>query len=190
MSNIINLSCTCGTVKGKLKVVDGSFLLIHCLCCDCQSFASYLGNEENILDEHGGTELFQTYPAHMEITEGKENIGCVQLREKGAYRWHTTCCNMPLANTLTSPKVPFVGVSAKLMQFDNEQDKLRVIGPVKMKAFGKHAKGKMPQDAHPKIPLSIMPKLLGFMLRGVFGKKNIPSPFFRNREPVVKANIL
>ncbi|OUR86888.1 hypothetical protein A9Q81_27560 [Gammaproteobacteria bacterium 42_54_T18] len=58
--------------------------------------------------------------------------------------------------------------------------KLKVIGPVKMKAFGKYAKGKMPQDAHPKIPLS-------FMLRGLFGKKNTPSPFFRNREPVVKA---
>ena len=65
--------------------------------------------------------------------------------------------------------------------------KLKVIGPVKMKAFGKYAKGKMPQDAHPKIPLSVMPKLLGFMLRGLFGKKNTPSPFFRNREPVVKA---
>ena len=77
MSNVINLSCTCGTVKGKLKVVDGSFLRIHCLCCDCQSFASYLGNEENILDEHGGTELFQTYPAYMEITEGQYFIGVV-----------------------------------------------------------------------------------------------------------------
>lgn len=190
MSNVVNLRCTCGAVKGKLHVVDDSFLLIKCLCCDCQSFASYLGNEENILDEHGGTELFQTYPAHMEITDGTENIGCVQLREKGTYRWHTTCCNMPLANTLTSPKVPFVSVSAKLMQFDTEQDKLNIVGPVKMKAFGKYAKGEMPQDAHPKIPLSIMPKLIGFMIRGMFGKKNVPSPFFRDKEPVVKATIL
>ncbi len=190
MSNVINLSCTCGTVKGKVKVVDGSFLRIHCLCCDCQSYASYLGNEEKILDEHGGTDLFQTYPSNMEITEGKESIGCVQLREKGAYRWHTTCCNMPLANTLTSPKIPFVAVPVKLMQLDNNQDKLSVIGPVKMKAFGQYARGKMPQDAHPKIPLSILPKLLGFMFRGLLGKKHTPSPFFRDREPVVKANVL
>ena len=91
---------------------------------------------------------------------------------------------------MTSPKVPFVGVSAKLMQFDSEQDKLRAIGPVTMKAFGKYAKGDMPPDAHPKIPLTIAPKLLGFMIRGLFGKKNIPSPFFHDREPIVKANVL
>ena len=190
MSNVVNLSCACNTVKGTLKVVDGSFFHVHCLCCDCQSFASYLRNEENILDEHGATELFQTYPAYMEITEGQENIGCVQLRKKGLYRWHTTCCNMPLANTMTSPKIPFVGISVKLMQFNSEHEKLEALGPITMKAFGKYAKGEMPQDAHPKFPVSFMPKIVGFMIKGMFGKKNIPSPFFRQSEPVTKANVL
>ena len=190
MSNVVNLSCACNTAKGTLKVVDGSFFHVHCLCCDCQSFASYLRNEENILDEHGATELFQTYPAYMEITEGQENIGCVQLRKKGLYRWHTTCCNMPLANTMTSPKIPFVGISVKLMQFNSEHEKLEALGPITMKAFGKYAKGEMPQDAHPKFPVSFMPKIVGFMIKGMFGKKNIPSPFFRQSEPVTKANVL
>jgi len=190
MSNVVNLRCACGTVKGKLKIVPGSYFHVHCLCCDCQSFASYLKKEENILDEHGGTELFQTYPEYMEITEGSENIGCIQLREKGLYRWHTTCCNMPLANTMASPKIPFVGISAKLMQFGNEKEKTEVLGPVTMKAFGKYSKGDMPKDAHPKFPISYMPKIIGFMLKGMLGKKNIPSPFFRNGEPVTKAKVL
>ena len=190
MSTIVDLSCRCGMVKGKLSVVDGSFFHVHCLCCDCQSFASYLNNEENILDEHGGTELFQTYPVHMEITKGQENIGCVQLREKGLYRWHTTCCNMPLANTMNSSKIPFVGVSAKLIQFSDEREKLKVLGPVTMKAFGKYAKGEIPKDTHFKFPLSYMPKIISFMLKGMLGKKNYPSPFFKGGEPIAKAKIL
>ncbi|MFC1748724.1 DUF6151 family protein [Pseudomonadota bacterium] len=190
MSKTVNLKCLCGTVKGTLNIVQGSFFHVHCLCCDCQSFASYLGNKENILDEHGGSEIFQTYPTFMKITEGNEKIGCVQLREKGLYRWHTTCCNMPLANTMNSSKVPFVGVSVKLMQFSNEAEKIETLGPVIMKAFGKYAIGEMPKDAHSKFPFSFMPKILGFMFKGMLTRKNNPSPFFKYGKPVSKANVL
>lgn len=190
MSNTVKLKCTCGTIKGKLNVVPGSFFHVHCLCCDCQSFASYLDNKERILDQHGGTELLQTYPAYMEISEGQENIACVQLRDKGLYRWHSTCCNMPIANTMNSSKIPFIGVSAKLMQFKDNDEKLKILGPVAMKAFGKYALGEMPKDTHAKFPISYMPKILGFMLKGFLGRKNKPSPFFKNGEPIVKANVL
>ncbi|WP_297766553.1 DUF6151 family protein [uncultured Muriicola sp.] len=190
MPEVVNLKCLCGTVKGKINVVTGSFFHVHCLCCDCQSFTSHLNNKEKILDEHGGSELLQTYPAFMEITEGQDKIACVQLRNKGLYRWHTTCCNMPLANTMSSSKVPFVGVSVKLMQFDNEQEKMEILGPVTMKAFGKYSIGEMPKDAHPKFPISYMPKILGFMLKGMFKKKNNPSHFFNGNKPITKVNVL
>lgn len=190
MSNIVPLECLCGSVKGRLNVVPASFFHVHCLCCDCQDFASHLSNKEKILDEHGGSELFQTYPAFLEITTGQNNIGCMQLREKGLYRWHTTCCDMPLANTMSSSKVPFVGVSIKFMQFSNEQEKLKALGPVTMKAFGKYSVGEMPKDAHYKFPISYMPKILSFMLKGMFSKKNSPSPFFNGKEPVAKINVL
>lgn len=190
MSKIVELRCLCGEVKGKVNVVPGSFFHVHCLCCDCQSFASHLDNEEKILDEHGGTELFQTYPSFMEITEGQDNIGCMQLGDKGLYRWHTACCHMPLANTMSSSKTPFVGVSVKFMQFINDQEKMKVLGPVTMKAFGKYAIGEMPKDSHPRFPISYMPKILGFMLKGMLGRKNNPSPFFRGGVPVAKVNVL
>lgn len=190
MSNTVNLSCTCGKVKGTLQVVKGDFFHVQCLCCDCQAFAAQLNKEEAVLDEHGGIELFQTYPAYMNIVEGQENIGCIQLREKGLHRWYTTCCNLPLANTMSSSNVPFVGVPVKLMQFGSEQEKLEVLGPVTLKAFGKYAKGDMPKDAHKKFPLSFIPKIMGFMLKGLLTKKNTPSPFFKNGETVIKPEVL
>ena len=189
MSNTVSLACSCGTVKGKLNVVSKSFFHIHCLCCDCQRFASYLNNKEKILDKHGGSEIFQTYPAFMDISEGQDKIACVQLREKGLYRWHTTCCNMPLANTMNSSTIPFVGVSVKLMQFANEREKMDILGPVMLKAFGQYSVGELPKGAHPRFPISFMPKMLGFMLKGMFKKKNNPSPFFSGKEPVAKVNV-
>ena len=190
MSNIVELECLCGTVKGNIEVVPGSFLHVHCLCCDCQKFASYLKSRENILDEHGGSELFQTYPKFMKITEGQDKISGVQLKDKGIYRWHTTCCNMPLANTMSSAKIPFVGVSVKLMKFGNEQEKLEALGPVIMKAFGRHSIGEMPKDAHSKFPISFMPKIIGFAIKGMFRKMNSPSPFFNGIETVANVEVL
>jgi len=190
VSNIVELECLCGTVKGNIKVIPGSFFHVHCLCCDCQQFASHLKNRKNILDEHGGTELFQTYPEFMQITEGHDKIGGIQLKDKGIFRWHTTCCNMPLANTMSSAKVPFVGVSVKLMKFGSGQEKSEALGPVTMKAFGKYSIGEMPIDAHSKFPISFMPKIIGFMLKGMFSKRNIPSPFFNGKETVAKVEVL
>lgn len=190
MSKIVGLSCVCGTVKGTLEVVEGSFFHVHCLCCDCQRYASYLKNEDKILDDYGASELFQTYPAYLKISEGHDSIACIRLSEKGLYRWYTSCCNMPLANTMTSAKVPFVGVSTKFMKFENEQEKLEVLGPVTLKAFAKYAKGEKPLDAHPRFPLSFIPKIIRFMIKGKLSKKYTPSPLFKGGEPIVKPQVL
>ncbi|MDO3381817.1 DUF6151 family protein [Gilvimarinus algae] len=185
---IVELECSCGTVKGRLKVVPGSFFHVHCLCRDCQKFAGYLQNKDKILDEHGGSELFQTYPAYMEITEGQEQIRGVQLTHKGIYRWYCDCCKLPLANTLRSAKVPFVGVSVKLMKFASEQQKIDILGPVTLKAFGKYAIGDMPKDAHMRFPRTFLPKILAFMAKGFLGAKSRPSPFFIGDAPVAKVH--
>lgn len=190
MLNIVELECSCGTVKGKLKVVSGAFFHVHCLCKDCQKFASHLNNEEHILDKHGATELLQTYPNYMEITTGQHKISCVQLYPKGLYRWHTSCCNMPLANTMKSSKIPFVGVPVTLMKFSSPQEKLATLGPVTLKAFGQYSKGEMPKDAHPRFPLNYMPKILFFMLKGLLTGKYKKNPFFNAKEPITKVNVL
>ena len=182
----VKLACQCGTVTGSLNIVPQSLFHVHCLCCDCQSFAKALGNEPQILDAHGGSELCQTYPQFMSIDSGHEHLAAIQLTEKGIYRWYATCCNMPVANTMTSAKMPFIGVSVKMMQFANEQQKLQMLGPVSRKAFGKYAKGDMPADVHPSFPKSYLGKISYFMLKGIVTRKQTPSPFFQNGQPIAK----
>ena len=126
----------------------------------------------------------------MQIAEGKENIACVQLTENGIYRWHTRCCDMPVANTMNSSKYPFVGVSVKFMRFISEQEKAEMLGPVTMKGFGKYSIGDMPKDAHPSFLISFLPKVFFFMLKGMVLGKGNPSPFFDSKEPVVKVTSL
>lgn len=184
MPTIVDLKCLCGAVKGTLEVVPKSYFHVHCLCCDCQKFASHLDNQPRILDEHGGTELLQTYPAYLKISEGSENLKCAKLTPKGLFRWHTSCCNMPVANTMTSAAVPFVGVSVKLMQFSSEQEKHAILGPVNLKAFGKYAIGDKPTDVHPTFPRTYLPKIIGFMLKGFWGRKSSPSPLFKDKAPI------
>ena len=87
-------------------------------------------------------------------------------------------------------RLPFVGVSVKLMKFTSEQEKMETLGPVTMKAFGKYSIGEMPKDAHSKFPISYIPKIIGFMLKGMFRKKNSPSPFFNGKETVAKVDVL
>ena len=187
----VDLECFCGALKGELQIVSNKKSFhVHCLCKDCQNFASYLENEDKILDQYGGSELFQTYPAYMKITKGKENLACVQLKENSLLRWYTSCCNTPVANTMTSAKMPFIGLSIKLMKFSSEKDKSRILGPVIVKAFGRSARGEKPQDAHDTFPKSFMPRIIKFMIMGFLGSKFKPSTFFEEGKSVVKPKVL
>ena len=67
---------------------------------------------------------------------------------------------------------------------------MKVLGPVTLKAFGKYSIGEMPKDVHAKFPISFMPKILGFMLKGMFKKKHSPSPFFKGKDPIVNVDVL
>lgn len=194
MSNHVTLECACGQVKGTLQVVPHAYFHANCMCCDCQDFAAYLNNSEGLLDEHGGTELFQTYPCFMKINQGQANIAGVQLKPKGLYRWYTSCCQTPVANTMTSAKIPFIGVAVKLMKFSDDRDgeraKLQMLGPVTLKAFGKYAIGKIPAGAHERFPLFFLPKIMRFMFKGFVSRKYRPSPFFTGKEPIATIKIL
>jgi Family of unknown function (DUF6151) len=85
---------------------------VECYCADCQTFARHL-KAMDWLDAAGGTELFQTLPYAVSFTAGQENLRLLRLSPKGLMRWYAGCCGTPIANTLGSPGLPFVGMVLK-----------------------------------------------------------------------------
>ena len=171
------LSCRCGEVTGIVKdVTNSSGNRLICCCSDCQAFVSKLMPEDNILDAHGGTDIYQTSPASIEITTGREKIRYLRLTEKGTFRWYADCCKTPIGNTL-GPKMPFVGL---IHGFWAEKPRWEeVVGPPSARVQTKYALN-LPADA-PKpvgfplgVTLKIMLKILGWKMFG----KGKPNPFF------------
>ncbi|NVJ93167.1 MAG: hypothetical protein HWE34_16000 [Methylocystaceae bacterium] len=190
MTQTVKLACTCGKVAGEVKIIKQENFHVKCLCCDCQNFATHLGHDDKTLDQHGGTELFQTYPAHVTITQGEEYIACLSFSPTGLLRFHTSCCNTPIGNMLRNPKMPFVGIPVAFMQFTTPSEKDTTLGPILMQAFAKYAKNGKPEGSHDRFPLSFMPKILFFMGKGFFQKKFMPSPYFKDGKPVSPPQVL
>ncbi|GAA6179305.1 hypothetical protein NBRC116594_07430 [Shimia sp. NS0008-38b] len=112
----VQLRCNCGKFGAKLKNVSpktGS--RVQCHCKDCQAGAHVLGAQDQLLPR-GGSDLFQTIPANLEITEGAEHLACFRLSPKGLMRWYASCCDTPMFNTLGHNKLAFVGVLVPVMQ--------------------------------------------------------------------------
>ncbi|MFC7290045.1 DUF6151 family protein [Hirschia litorea] len=106
----MQIGCACGKVSGRVEKASSKTVnRIRCYCRDCQAGA-YLTDVDKVLDSHGGTEIYQTSPALISFHHGLENIGCTRLAGKGLMRWHSTCCNTAIANTLEDRKFAFVGL--------------------------------------------------------------------------------
>ncbi len=129
MPQDISLACTCGSFTAVIHGASektGNHAI--CYCTDCQAFIRHLGQTDRVLDEKGGTELYQTQPFQVEIQSGAEHLAVLQLAEKGLYRWYVNCCNTPLCNTLGTPKMSFVGFMVANMKSDTSS-----IGPIQFR---------------------------------------------------------
>jgi len=119
----IRLQCQCGTVQGVARECTASSgNRVVCCCDDCQTFADHLQCEMDILDEFGGTEIYQTSQSQVEISSGQEQLKSMRLKRKGLLRWYTGCCNTPVGNTMNAG-MPFVGIIHNFMAFENSQDR-------------------------------------------------------------------
>lgn len=187
--NNLNLQCKCGAVQGVVEnVTPKSGNRCICFCKDCQAFPTELGVANSVLDEHGGTELFQAPLSHVKITQGSEHLRCLRLTKKGLYRWYTDCCNTAVGNTV-STKIPFFGIVHSFMK--DVMDRTELLGPIRGAVFIKNAKGGY---VKPKgyaselgVNLRVIGKLLAWKLKG-FSK---PSAFFdENGRSIVKPRIV
>jgi len=112
MSKEVEVSCRCGEVRGVVANASPRKVnRVVCYCDDCQAFAHQLGRGD-LLNAQGGTDIIQVAPASLTFVRGQHRIAGLRLSSKGLFRWHTTCCNTPVGNTL-GPAIPFVGIVAQ-----------------------------------------------------------------------------
>lgn len=104
----IAIRCSCGQLQGTLKPRD-AYARVVCYCRDCQAYARLLGRED-VLDARGGSDIVAIQPAGLRFTAGQDQLTCLSLSPRGPLRWHSACCNTPLANTGRGPRLPYAGV--------------------------------------------------------------------------------
>jgi hypothetical protein len=161
---------------------------VVCYCDDCQAFAHQLGRAD-LLNAQGGSDIVQVAPASLTFVKGQHRIEGLRLTPKGLFRWHTTCCNTPVGNTL-GPAIPFVGIVARAFDTDMQRADL-VFGPPTGAILGKYAIGQAPAGSTGiDLPLLLraIAKVLSWRLRG----RTWPHPFFKpkTREPIYPLTVL
>jgi hypothetical protein len=165
-----------------------------CYCDDCQSFAHFLGRANQILDEHGGTEIFQTSPARLRFTQGADRLGCMRLTSKGMFRWYADCCKTPIGNTLPTHQLPFVGLIHSCIERSSPGASLDpILGPIRGRVQGRYAKGDMTGlSVGDRPPVSMILGLVGALLMARLRGDHKKSPFFdrQNGEPIATPHIL
>ncbi len=138
----LTLTCRCGTVTGQVRAITprrGTRLVCH--CADCQAFARHAG-AAGIMDETGGTEIFQTLPGRVVFASGVDCLVPVRLSEKGLLRWMTRCCGTPMGNMLPTPKMRFVGLPVFALPDPEDRP---AMGPI----LASLASADAPEDSHP-----------------------------------------
>lgn len=169
----VPFSCSCGTVRGALVEIDGKAgSRITCYCKDCQTAARALGRAE-LLSDRGGSEIYQTTPAHIRIDEGQAHLACLRLSPKGLMRWYADCCNTPLFNTLASPKLCFAGVLVHTVAPEARAP----LGPLTAETFTESATGEGPpvrKHGFARTGFNILRR----HLRAKFGRAATMAPFF------------
>jgi len=175
MARDVELSCRCGSVRGR--VTDATPRTVNrvvCYCDDCQAFAHHLGRAD-LLDAHGGSDIVQVAPASITFERGAERIVGLRLGPKGLYRWYASCCKTPVGNTV-SPAIPFVGIIAHAFEGTSGGPDA-IFGPPIGAIYGKYAVGTAPEGST-SLNLSLYARairmVLGWRLRG----RAWPNPFF------------
>jgi len=184
----LKLKCSYGKVQGNIDNMNfSSGTRIVCCCGDCQSFATYLDQENSVLDQFGGTNIFQMPISKLKITEGKEQIASVRLSSMGLYRWYTKCCNTPIGNTMGAG-VPFIGLIHNFMNNASTRDENLGInrGHIHVK-FARKAVSANQQGSPFRIILRTLSKIIVWKIKGL----NKPFVFFNDDgSPISEPNIL
>jgi len=165
-------------VRGSVDVGPDTGQRVVCYCDDCQAYMHFLGRAD-ALDENGGSDIFQTWPAQMVLTAGAAEVRCVRLAKGGMFRFYAGCCRTPIANTVATSKSPFVGILSPIM--DHAASGIardEALGPPSGRTFGLYAKGHVPASCDRKVSARLMLQSLRFLARGGLRGRFSPSALF------------
>ncbi len=158
-----------------------------CHCKTCVAYPGMLGKADRVLDEHGGSDVFQMAPADFTLDEGLEHLACLRMTRKGALRWYASCCDTPLANTLSGPGWPFIGVYPMILQRPEGEPLEALLGPVLARINGHFPAARARRIRATRLALLTM--LLGLLwmtLRWRLAGRHGPLMFFdpKTRAPI------
>jgi len=182
------LRCKCGTVQGFVATSNALSRGV-CYCEDCQLYAQFLGNPDDVLDAQGGTDVVPTKPSNVRFTQGIESLAVMRLTDHGLMRWYAKCCNTPIGNTSPNYKQAFVGLVHSCLE--NSSISLdQSFGPVRMRVNTKHARG----DTHIKQQgmFGTIIKLIRMLVRERLTGGYKVTPFFHAESglPIVVPRVL
>ena len=179
----LSLSCSCGQIQAVIRAGSaGRGTRLSCYCNDCQAFAHFLGRAGEILDAHGGSDIYQISPAQLQFTRGIEQLACVRLRPKGLLRWYAGCCKTPFGNTMPTPNIPFAGMVTSCIQRRGGVSLDSLIGPPGKGVYGRFAKGdRSAVNAYDSAPLAMIVSTLGKVLWRRLRGDHRRSPLFDKR---------
>ncbi|MDH5579128.1 MAG: DUF6151 family protein [Betaproteobacteria bacterium] len=183
----LEIGCGCGKLRGVIRDTGprhGSRVI--CYCRDCQAAAHHLGHPET-LDEWGGTDLFVTTPARMQISAGADQLACFRFSPSAPRRWYAACCNTPIGNGFPNAAVPFLSLN------------LACASPASRPRVGPATRGMQVRDAHgsPTVARRIAGRSRVVVLESAWrilvatlrGQRGV-SPFMRAGQPVAEAKLL
>lgn len=139
--NSTTWTCKCGQVA--LTVAPNGGTRAVCYCKSCRAYATRLGASD-ILDEAGGSDLYQVAPEAAQFVKGGDKVAWTRMTNKGPARWFTTCCHSPLANTLPTRAIPFMTLQAAYL---SQKDALP---PINIRVFEECATGPVPEQKYGK----------------------------------------
>jgi hypothetical protein len=136
-----------------------------------------------MVNQHGGVDIVQVAQSQITFSQGLDQIRCARLSAKGLYRFYADCCRMPLGNAM-SRGVPFVGLPTELFETKSAER----IGT----AVGIYAKSALtpPVDAHAKVPLAMMGRIVRLMLQWKWKSRGTSSAYFRDDGTAISQPII
>lgn len=187
----VPLQCSCGQFRAVVhRAGKRHGNRVICYCRDCQAFAKFLGRQDEILDAHGGTDVYQVSPGRLEILAGIEHLACVHLTEQPTLRWYTDCCRSPIGNTLATSRLPFIGLIHSCIDTSGVEGGLdALIGPVRARVNGGGARGDTSGlDIHDSAPISLYWHFGRMVLASKLSGEWKNSPLFDRQtgRPIVK----